>query len=243
MRFMRADEIMTLFGTVTGGAATGYTDDWLVDGRPGRPAKAPGGSPAGATWVIVGPSSKLVTHVVVANHNLPAGSVVGITGGVTGTATAPALGANDIPMNFFTEIVTPATTNTITVDIDVADCIVGEVLAGRVREVDHGILVGAQIRYLAGSELPNGWMSSLPGYDEGIVQRAIHGQAVVTTANKAELEAWWEATRGSTRPSVLIPFCEDTDAWVGRLEAFEAVSVSNHWRVTFTFVEYPRSRW
>lgn len=244
--FMPPDQAMTLYGTVAGGAATGYTDDHLVDGRPGRPAKAAAGSPAGAVWVVTGLTSKPVSHVIVANHDLPFGTSVGITGGVTATVTSPADQPNGITLNGFSAVAAQATTNTITVDVDAAEAIIGEVLAGLMTELTPGIRLGATIRYLAGAELPNGVASSLPGYDDGTEQRAIDCTVLTESdSDVASLEAWWRSTRGDTRPSVLIPYPDVNDAWVGHLTGFQRTidQSSGRWDVTFTFVEYPRSRW
>lgn len=245
--FMPPDQMMTLYGSVTGGAATGYNDDHLVDGRPGRPVKAFDGSPAGATWVITGLTSKPVSHVIVANHNVPAAAAIAITGGVTASLVGPAARKNRIPVNAWAAVVAQVSTNTITVDIDVAEVIVGEVIAGLMTELTPGIRLGARIRYLAGSELPDGKASSLQGYPDGTVQRAIDCEILCeSVADKDVLEAWWEDTDGDTRPSVLIPFPDKNDAWVGHIDkdSFSAVFDQNGmWVVTFTFVEYPRSRW
>jgi hypothetical protein len=243
--FMSPANIMTLFGSVTGGAATGYDDDHLVDGRPGRPAKAADGSPAGATWVITGPESKAVSHVIVANHDIPEGSAIAVTGGVTASLQGPPAQANGIALNAWAAVATAAVTNTITVDIDVAEVIVGEVLAGLMTELTPGILLGTRITYMEGSELPNGAASALPGYDDAWEQRSIEVQILCEEDSDVEaLEQWWKATRGDTRPSVLIPFPDKNDAWVGHLHNFtRLIDQDGQHRVTFTFVEYPRTRW
>ena len=247
MKFMRPDENMVLYGSVTGGAATNYLDDWLVDGKPGRPAKEPNGSPGGIAWAITGLASMEVGLVVIANHNLQAGLTIPVTGGggLSATITTPTARANGIPFNAWAETVTPVTTNTITVTIppNSADIIVGEVLAGKLREVDPGILMGDTWEFLAGSELPYGTATALPGYDNGVVQRAVSCTVYGTQATKDLLEGWWEATRGNTRPSVLIPHDCINDAMVGHLTRFSAQTASGLWRVTFTFVEYARTRW
>ena len=246
MKFMRPDENMVLYGSVSGGAATGYEDDWLVDGRPGRPAKEANGSPGGVSWAITGLTSKEVGVVVVANHNLQAGLVITVTGGggLSASVTTPAARANGIPFNAWAETVTPVSTNTITVTIppNSTDIIVGEVLAGKLRSVDPGIVMGDTWEYSASSELPDGQFSSLAGYDDGVVQRAVSGSIVAPQATKDLLEEWWESTRGDTRPSVLIPHDCINDAMVGHLTRFSAQTTAGLWRVTFTFVD-TRSRW
>ena len=242
VRFMRPDEMMTLYGTVSGGAATGYDDDWLVDGKVGRPVKTTTSTPP---WVITGPSSKLVDCVVVANHNIDPAKTIAITGGVSVNLVGPALRGNGIPFNAWASVVSPATTNTITVTIssNSVALIVGEVIAGRLREVPRGILMGNSVTFGTGGDQPLGVATSLPGYDDGTARRAMRCECVCTTANKDILEGWWEATRGDTRPSVLIPDESQNDAWVGHLTEFRAVTDQGYWRVAFTFVEYARTRW
>lgn len=244
LMFMAPDNMMTLYGTVTGGAATGYNDDHLVDGRPGRPAKAAAGSPAGALWVITGPTSKIVSHVIVANHTVPAGSAITITGGVTASLVGPAARRNGIAVNAWAAVATPASTNTITVDIDVADVIVGEVVAGLMTEMTAGILLGAPIRYRASSELPDGKASSLAGYPDNIIHREIDIEVLCESeADKDVLEGLYESTYGDTRFVVLIPFPDKNDAWLGHIskDTFSATKGTDGiWRVTFTFIECER---
>ena len=242
MKFMAPDDIMTLYGTVSGGAATGYEDDWLVDGKPGRPAKTTTSTPP---WVITGPTSKTVSLVVVANHNIDAGKTIAITGGVSVNLTGPAARGNGIPVNPWAIVQSPASTNTITVTIsgNSVALIVGEVLAGTLSDVDKGLLMGATTEYLSGSDRTGSSLASLMPYDEGVVQRSISGTVIGPQATMDALEGWWEATRGDSRPSVLIPYEDLNDAWVGHLTNFRAQTVSNLWRITFTFVEFPRSRW
>lgn len=239
---MAPDDMMTLYGTVSGGAATGYDDDWLVDGRIGRPAKTTTSTPP---WVITGSGAKTVNAVVVANHNIDADKTIAITGGVSVNLTGPAARGNGIPVNPWALVQSPASTNTITVTINSNSVaiVIGEVLAGTMSDVDKGLLMGATTEYLAGGDRPYSHLSSLPGYDDGVAQRAISGTVIGPQATADALVSWWEATRADTRPSVLIPYEGLNDAWVGHLTNFRDQTVSGLWRLTFTFVESPRSRW
>ena len=253
MSFMRPDKIMTLpllqadgswlAGTVTGGAATDHDDDWLIDGRPGFPARAT--STSTPPWVITGPGSMLVNCVVCANHNIDPAKTIAITGGVTVNLAGPALRPNRIPVNAWARVAAPQTTNTLTVTVtsnSVAP-VIGEILAGDLEDLTDGVLAVVSIDYLAGAALPEGTFSGLAGYSEGVVQRAFNCEVQCTKAEGLALIAWWEATDGETRPSVLIPFDDLDDVLVGHLKNFRATNVQGAFKASFTFVEYPRSRW
>lgn len=243
MSWIAPHEMMTLFGSVSGGASTGYDDDHLVDGKPGRPAKTGTSTPP---WVITGLSSKYVDTVVIHNHTVQAGKTIAISGGVSVNLTAPAAQENGINLNPFAYVESPQTTDTITVTVSSngVDIFMGEVIAGRRRELgDNGVLAGNSIRYLHESELPDGKSSALVGYEDGIEQRAIDCEVMCDLTGKTMLETLWRATRGRTRYMVLIPFDTINDAWVGWMENFEAPNVQGPYRARFTFVEAPRSRW
>lgn len=240
VKFMAPWNMMTLFGTASGGATAPYDEDWLVDGRPGRPAKTGTSTPP---WVVTGSGAKVVNCVVISNHTIDAGLTIAITGGVTVNLVSPAARKNGIPVNPWAMVVSPASTNTITVTVsgNAGPIFIGEVIAGTLTELVSGILMGSRIFYVASSELPDGKSSSLLGYSDDVVQRGIECTLIVNVADAAVLEQWWESTKGDTRPSVLIPFDDLNDAWVGHLTEFAMVTVEGLRQVTFIFIEYPRS--
>ena len=87
LKFLRPDENLCYGASVATSSGTTdstYDDDWLVDGRGGRPAKATGTS---VTWAITVPSGVL-SLVVLHNHNLTSGTVT-IGGTIAPTSTTP----------------------------------------------------------------------------------------------------------------------------------------------------------
>jgi hypothetical protein len=241
--YMRPDETMTLFGSVSGGAATGYTDDALVDGKPGVPAKTGTSTPP---WVITGLASSEVSLIAAHNHTLDASKTIAITGGVTANLTAPAIPANGIRLNPWVEV-SPVTTNTLTVTIssNSVAILIGEILAGKVRRSTFNLQQrGAGFGIATPAELPAGLNSGLAGYEEGVEARSLVGIWRANDTDYALLLDWFRSTRGGTRPSVIIPDSAVNDAWVVRFARFEAQPISyRHWHIAVTFVEYPRTRW
>jgi hypothetical protein len=243
MAWMSPHEMMTLFGSVSGGAATGYVDDHLVDGQLGRPAKTGSSTPP---WVITGLTSMYVDTVVVHNHTVDAAKTIAISGGVSVNLTGPAIPPNGVRFNPFGYVASPQTTNTITVTIsgNSIDIIIGEILAGRRRELGtYGVLAHHGIRYLHSAERPDSKLTALAGHDDGVEQRAIDCEVMCDLTGKTMIEDFWRATRGNTRPGVLIPFGSINDAWVGHMEDFQATDTAGAFKATFTFVEAPRGRW
>src|SRR5215213_1557887 len=135
MPYLRADENILYGGTVTGGAAATYDDDWLVDGR-NRPAK--GGT--SINWTATGTSGPANLGAgfvaVVHSHNIDAGKNVGIGGHLSGVGVSLAARTNNIPVDLWIPA-TPRTTLPSTVSITVsgnsAAVTIGELIAGPIR--------------------------------------------------------------------------------------------------------------
>ena len=73
--YVRPDELASLNAAVTtsaGATDADYTDDWVADGRPGRPAKSTTGT---VTWSLTFSSAE-VGLVAVCNCILASGAVV-----------------------------------------------------------------------------------------------------------------------------------------------------------------------
>lgn len=242
--YMRPDEMMTLPSSVVGGAATGYTDDWLTDGRPGRPAKTTQNTPP---WIVVAPVAKEIGAIVVSHHNLDGGLPIVISGPVVASLTAPAVLPNSITLNPWAVPGSIVTANSFTVAINSNSrpIVIGEVFAGKLRQNRFNLQlrsVGVEIGSLV--ELPTASHSALPGYDEGVETRALSGVFRANSADYANLTAWYRSTNGGTRPSVVIPDTAAQDAWIVRFTGFRARPISyTHWEVSVGFVEYPRTRW
>jgi hypothetical protein len=244
--YVRPDESF-YGGTASGGTiATDFNRNWLVDGRPGRPAKA---TTTGMAWTVL-PAASVANCglVAVCNHNLDAAIVIAVTGGLAGNITVPTHPADGIPLNPFT-LFTPATVSTLTLTAsgNSVAVVVGEIYAGRYRTLER------QIR-LESSHAPidplewEGEFGSVPPYDAGIAARTLRGTTYVTAAGLADIQAWYESTRRGTRPTLIVPDSLTNDAWLVtfsyRYAPIKAPDGSTHlYRVELEFVEVPRTRW
>jgi hypothetical protein len=254
LKFMRADENVLYGGTVTttaGTTDTTYTDDWLIDGRGGRPAKATNGT---VTWSAVGLASGTIGGCVVHNHNIEAARAITIAGGVISLAlTGPAARTNGIPVNpWGSTTEASGTTVSVAVASNPSAVVIGELIAGKFRDTSRGFQIGRfEIGYLETGQIPRRNLTgSVPHYDRGVCARYIKGIVRTTAADKALLEDWYESTRNDTRPSVLIPFTDVQDAWVvswTNPPKFAAIyhrsASSGLWDAQLEFEEWPRKRW
>lgn len=239
--YMRPDEWASLSATVTtsaGATDSDYIDDWVADGRPGRPAKSTTGT---VTWSLTFSSAE-VGLVAICNCNSDVNVTIG--GTVSGTVTAGALQPNGIRLNGF-QTFTPASGTTLTVAVSGAASAVtlGEVMAGKYRtltaprfdstlsENDFGLSAEAEF-------------ASIHPFDRGLVARTLKGSQLYTTADRDLILAWQRAQRANSRPSLIVPDSTVNDAWVVLLSPIEYTQVGpGLWEVELEFQEYPRSRW
>ena len=249
--YLRADENVLYGGTVTTSAGTTdstYTDDWLVDGR-GRPAKATNGT---VTWAATG-TSGIISLVVVHRHNIDAARAITIAGGVVSVALAgPAARTNGAPVNPWGQV-TEATGAIVSVAVasNSTAVIIGELLAGKARETTYGLRPGVAWGYRdIGSQVARrNPIGSVPPLSRGEVARWLRGTIMCQEADKDALVAWYEAGRDDSKPSVMIPYSDLQDAWVGTLTALEVrtvIRVSGGpviFDVSLEFQEWPRKRW
>lgn len=241
--FCRPDEWWSLGATVatsSGTTDTDYTDDWIVDGRPGRPARATSGSVA---WTLSASSGE-VGLIAVCNSNISVNTV--ISGGVSATVSAGALGANGIRRNGFATV-TPANITTLvaTITSNPSDVILGELVAAKYRTLARGpVTTEASIAFNDFRLDPGAEFSSVMPYDRGLVARKLTGSNVYNAADLAILQGWWEAQKSGSLPSLIVPDSAVNDAWIVTWTKFSyAQEAPVLWRVEFEFVEYPRSRW
>lgn len=254
MLFVRPDE-MRVF-TVTGTVDDDYEAQWLCDLRPNRPVRAAAGSPASLSLALTCPAGE-VGILVVGQHNLIVPVTIGgdVTATITPEATRP---PNDIPLNPFALVDPAVTVDALTFDVDGNDetPVIGEFIAGTVREVTPVRIEDAQFEELDFAEPRAMAAMFLPPYDEGLEGRTLKGTQIYTSADLAILRGWWQAQRAGTKPSVLIPNPDVNDAWLVQFQGLQyrplvqpspiagsPASDQGLWLVTLTFVEYPRSRW
>ncbi len=241
--YVRPDENWAFEGAVSGGAATDYTDEWLCDGKSGRPVRATSGTQA---WTITNPSGE-VGVVAMCNHSVSVNAV--LTGGVSATLLPPALPPNGIRLNPWISM-TPAniTTLTVTITSNPLDVIIGELIAGKLRTLTPGASIRTQQTLeddFLSSNVDEGEFMSVTPYDRGLVRRKFQFTQYYTDTVLADIRAWREAQRAGTRPSLIIPNSSLNDAWLVRFNglSYRKASGIGVYEVQMEFIEYPRQRY
>lgn len=239
--YVRPDEMFTLDGTVTGGADTNYQDEWLVDGRPGRPVRGTSGT---VSWTITNPS-KTCSLAAVCNHNVDASRSITLSGGLSMTLTGPALQANSIPLNpWGTVSESSISTQTIAISSNSVPVVIGEFVVGKKRSLERTLRVKPTFsqRYLVTSHEAE--FDSLMPYDKAIVARELTGEVIVTDAGLADIQAWVDSTRGGSKLTLIVPDADVQDAWLVTITEFSYQPDANNVNfVSLGFREFPRSRW
>lgn len=248
MFYMRPDENWAYGGVVSGAVADTYLPDWLVDGLPGRPVRSASGSPPGALSLTIVNAAGPVSLIVIGHHNLIVPVTIGgdVTATITPAATRP---PNGIPLNPFAIVDPSVNVDTLTVTTsgnDVPD-VIGELAAGVLREMTPVRIENASVTIDDFATAARGVAFSVLPYDRGLTRRVLTGQQYYEGDDLADLQAWWEAQRASSRPSILIPDPDVNDAWFVNFQGFTYQPVGPKSRdlylVQFTFTEYPRGRW
>lgn len=247
--YIRPDEMWSLGATVTttvGTTDTDYTDDWIVDGRAGRPARATSGT---VTWSAAFSSAE-VGLIAVCNCSSNVNATIG--GSVSGTVLAGALGENGIRLNgWLAPTIANMTTLTVGFSGASANVTLGEFAFGKRRALTNirGGIGGPRLRDATftdddfdGSDETTLF---LPPYDRGLERRRLSGTNVFTTAQLDTIRAWRRAQKSSTKPSLIVPDSSINDAWLCRLIAvtYKPAMKDGQWTVDLAFEEYPRVRW
>jgi hypothetical protein len=241
--YMRPDEVATYSATVTTSAGTtdtDYTDDWICDTRPGRPARATNGT---VTW-SASFSSAEVGLIAACSCNSDVNMTLG--GGVSSTITAGALQADGIRLNGFATQ-TPANETNITIAFSGAGSavVLGELVAGKYRTLTRPVYTDDETSFISLARTQDMDLSSIPPYDPGLSPpRTWSGAYIVNTADRDNIVQWYLGQRNNTRPSLLVPDTTVNDAWLGFL-ARPSFSPAGgiYWSVKLTFTEVPRVRW
>lgn len=247
MLFCRPDEIVTYGFTTTGTVDSDYEPDWLTDAIPGRPVKAAGGSPAGLSLDMTGTAGE-VGIIAIHHHNLIVPVTIGgdISATITPAVTRP---PNGIQLNPYT-LISPAVSGvdhlTFSVSGNDQDEIIGELLAGKLREFTPIRIDGAEFTHDDFADEPQGAFVSVMPYDKGTERRRLVGSQFYSLTDLNILKGWWQSQRSGTKPSLLIPDPDLNDAWVVNFKGFRYRPYpkdTDLYLVSFEFVEYPRSRW
>lgn len=233
-----------MFGSVAGTVDANYDNDWLLDGRSGRPVRRASG---GLSLTATALASRSVSILALINHNIS--GAVGISGGVTATIPAATLGADGIYLNPFVAI-SPVAASSLVMAASGTPAVVGELWAGTKR------ILGRQLRTEVTFEESDpfeweGECSTLAPYDPGLADaRRIVGEAILDDDGLDDVREWYQSTRRGTRPTLIVPIDTINDAWlvVFRYSVQTVLihktdrSRSIH-RVSFEFTELPRVRW
>jgi hypothetical protein len=236
--YVRPDEMWSLGATVSttaGTTASDYLDDWLVDGRSGRPAKATSGT---VTWSVAASAGE-VGVVAICNHNVSVSVTIG--GGISGSIAAPALPPDGIRRNPYL-LPTPASITALTVAVasNPSAVIIGEVVAGKLRTCGA---LGRDTEFQEDDYGRPMQALSVQPFDQALASRRVSGVQIYTTAELAELIAWRQAERAASKPSLLIIDRSVQDAMLVRFESLSYRGFGEGWEVSMTFQEYPRVRW
>lgn len=240
--YVRPDESL-MFMAVAGTVDADFENDWLVDGRPGRPIKRTGDP---SLTITVSPAVS-VSLLACCNHNVDAGNTIDVTGDATATITAGTLPKNGIPLNPFTTINAVSVSSlVVAVTGNSVATVIGEFYAGTKRTLPRQLRPGRV--YTPGA--PYTWegdFGSQPPYDTGVAQRRLSGELVTDDAGLADIQSWYESTREGTRPTLIVPEHDKNDAWLVVFQFRSRVLWRNGSQtahvVELEFMELPRSRW
>lgn len=249
--YVRPDELWGIGATVTGSVDEDYEAGWLMDGRARRPVRGPGVSPEdGALSLSMSAPVGDIGLVAIAHHNLIVPVTIGgdVSATITPAATRP---PNGIPLNAFA-LVSPEVTGVDSLTLSVTGndhtVVIGEFFAGKVRSLVPVRIDGAQFSHSDASDDARA-RTGVPEYDRGEEGRVLSGTQVYTTEQLAEIKAWWQAQRGGSLPSLIVPDPDVNDIWVVKFSGLSYSPVRSNvagdglWLVTLTFIEVPRVRW
>lgn len=249
--YVQPTKNMGLLGTVTAaGVDADYLAAWAVDGRPGFPIFF---DSTGATITITN-TAKTVNCVAICHHNLDAGLVVTISGGVSGSITIPALPSNGVPLNAWTTISSPASTGSVTLTFSgnsqnavIGEIVIGEalVLERRLKLDSHQFGVRRYWNAPSGNEL-----SGIPPYSERARSRVFTGSQIFTASGLTAILDAFDSQDGYAYPMPILLIQNDSDTTDARLVTlaepqYAQVSPEDGplYAVDLSFTEYPRTRW
>ncbi len=238
--YLPAHKQVTLFGGVSATVDADYLDDWLCDGRPGRPARGTSGTLAATLSFTAGN----VNLVAICHHNLTVNVTLG--GGLTGTITASATQQNGIPLNVFTSLTVASVSGFTIAASNAVPWVVGEVIAGEATSLTLPLYTSDSLEdndYARSIEMD---LSSIPPYDPGLKSRQWSCTwPVLTSAELTGLIDARDAQRGNTRPTLIVRLTSVNDAMYGFITglSYQPSQVPNRYEVSMTFSEIPRVRW
>lgn len=239
--YVRSDEMSTLGAAVadtTGATDSDYTNEWMCDGRIGRPVRATNGT---VKWTATFTSAE-VGLVAVCNCNSDVNAT--IDGTVSGTVTAGTLQPNGMRLNGF-QTFTPATNTTLGVAFSGAASavVLGELIGGKYRTLTRAPRFDSDFSFEDYTRDVGAEFGSILPYDPALESRTLSGYNYYNTTDRDLIIAWWRSQRNGTKPSLIVPDSTVNDAWVVRLLAPKFQKAGpDAWRVDLTFIEYPRSR-
>jgi hypothetical protein len=241
--YVPANKQVSLYAGVSAVIDSDYTDDWLCDGLPGRPIRSTNTS-LSATITPLAAGTCSIAAII--NHNVSVNATLGAD--LSGTITAGAIGKNGIYLNPYLTFSPVAGVDSITLTIasNGATVVIGEFIAGEYTSLtlpfyrDHSF---KQMDYARAVDMD---LSSVRPYDPGLVSRTWSATwPALTTAEKNALLDAYDAQKGKTQPTLVVPDTSVNDAWACFLTApqWKPSDVPNRWEVSCALEEIPRSRW
>lgn len=240
--YLAAHKNYAMHGSASATVDTDYNDDWLNDGRPGRPARGTSGT---LSATITNASTGTVNLVAIVNHNLNANVTLG--GGLSGTITASATQQDGIPLNVFASI-TPASVGSFTIAAtNSGTWVIGEVMAGEATTLTLPHYRSDRVRHTDNARPVEMDLSSIPGYDPGLGRPRVWEMSwpALTTSELDGLLAAFDAQKNKTKPTLVVRRTSVNDAlcgWITEIEE-EPSEVPGRVQVSLSFEEIPRVRW
>lgn len=239
--YVRSDEVWSRNGGVSLGVGVidaTYDTDWLVDGRTAYPLRVQGTS---LTATITNPSGS-VNLVALASTNVSVATT--ITGGVSGSIVAGALGEDGIRLNPFVSVaLTAITTLTAAIATNANAVTVGELIAGRARTLWPGP-PETDLQDVDFARLDRGESRSVQPFDRGLAGRTLKFSQIYTQAQLAELQSWQRSQRSGSLTSYIVPDDTVNDLWPGYLLPLKYRRLRGGMNlVQVEFIEDPRTRW
>lgn len=231
----------TVSGTVDGAS---YDPQNLCDNDPHNPIRTPGGS--FSFTIARTPGLAGINGLVVTNHNLDAGLTVTFSG--LGTLETLAVPQNDVRRSAYALLATPVagtiTSTTVSGSGNSQAVVIGEVIIGIFEQL-YAIAPEPGL-HRRGFGTPNPGEFGGMAYERGAdAIDTLTVTASVTAAELAILDACWEASRGGSRPTVVLPYDDASpEAWVVTWEDYQVSPVHRgYFKVAITWREISKFDW
>jgi hypothetical protein len=237
MRIVAPDDSW-MFSAVAGTPNAGFSEDWLVDGRPNFPVEWSGSA------LTVTPSPSLMVDVVaVWGHNIIQGATITLGGSLSGTIGTETWPRDGIPHGWFKLLPTPVSvaTATLAVSGNGDDPVVSEFYGGlsvEYPDFQHNVEFDPSEPFEWEGEGLN--MNPLEVGISG--PRRISGTITLDDTGYEELKGMNLSTRRGARPVLLIEDDSVNDAMLVQLR-WTARHNEGNWDIGLEVLEISRPEW